>query len=136
MYRDEVVARQAAKTLDFAALYSAALNWSSIQTGFLFGIFGFVAGKNDGFIEAVKSTGEMRIFSRYMRLAMSLGFVVTIASIALMVINFAISDGSTVKYGIFCVWAFLTTWAFFSFARVAYVFGILVRTGENTTTSA
>lgn len=126
-FREWMVARAVAKDVDFGNLYSAVLNWSAIQTGFLFGIFGFVAGKNDGFIAAVRNTIEMRQFSRYMRTAMALGFGVTLGSIPLMVVNFSIVPDSMTRYLIFCGWAFISIWSFLSFGRVAYVFGILVR---------
>ncbi len=130
VYRDPIIAREAQGSLNFPALYSAAVDWAAIQTGFLFGIFGFVAGKNDGFIKAVRNTHAMRLFSGYMRCAMALGFVVTIYSIMLMVINFSVSDGGGVSYSIFLLWALLTAWAFLAFGRVAYIFGILIRTKD------
>lgn len=129
-FKDEVVARCASKDINFGSLYSAVLDWSAIQTGFLFGIFGFVAGKNDGFVAAVRETEEMRRFSRYMKTAIFLGFTVTFFSIPLMVVNFSIESGSSIRYGIFLAWSLLSIWSFFSFARVAYIFGILVRPKE------
>lgn len=48
VYRDPIVLREAKGLLNFSALYSAAVDWAAIQTGFLFGIFGFVAGKTTG----------------------------------------------------------------------------------------
>src|SRR4051812_5864649 len=34
-----------------SSLYGAVFNWSAIQTGFAFGVYGFVVGKNDGFVQ-------------------------------------------------------------------------------------
>lgn len=131
-WRDIMVARYVAGDIDFASLYSAVLDWSAIQTGFLFGIFGFVAGKNDGFIAALRNTEELRLFYRYMKTAIFLGFTVTLISIPMMVVNYSIASGSEWIYAGFVFWAFISIWSFFSFARVAYVFGIIVRTKDKT----
>lgn len=115
------------KAIDFTTLYSSSLNWSSIQTGFIFGVFGFVAGKKEGFIAAVQNTSEMKLFSGYMRTAMALGFFVTMTSIPLVVLSFSVSSSVPWHYHVFCAWAFLSIWSFFAFWRVAYIFGILIR---------
>jgi hypothetical protein len=115
--------------ISLAELYGAVLDWSAIQTGFLFGIYGYVAGKNDGFVAALKQTGEMRSFVDYMKTATILGFAVTLSSIPMMVFQFGL-DGTIAGYSIFVGWSVLSIWAFFAFARVAYLFGILVRTKD------
>ena len=37
-----------------SSLYGAVFNWSAIQTGFAFGVYGFVVGKNDGFVQEIR----------------------------------------------------------------------------------
>lgn len=131
IWRDNVTAAYVAQTISLDALYSAVLQWASIQTGFLFGIFGFVAGKNDGFIAELRSTKEMALFVSYMRWSTLLGFALTLASIPVMIFKLGIGDGGPWTYSIFVSWCALAVWAFFSFARVAYLFGILIRTKDN-----
>lgn len=125
-FRVPIIAREEAREIDFSNLYSAVFDWSAIQTGFLFGIFGYVSGKATGFIKSVEDTSEMGLFVRYQKTAMALGFIVTFCCIPLMVTGFEVSSGKF-SYYIFLTWAFVSVWAFFSFARVAYIFGILIR---------
>lgn len=113
--------------VDFAALYGAVLDWSAIQTGFLFGVFGYVAGKNDGFVAALKGTPEMALFTSYMKWAIFFGFSLTVTSIPLIIFRFSIGTGEDWKYFTFAAWSALSVWGFFAFARVAYIFGIIVR---------
>jgi len=126
-FRMELTQFAANESLDLARLYAAVFDWASIQTGFLFGVFGYVGGKTDGFIAAVKNTDAMRVFTGYMRFAIVLGFALTLVSIPLMVVGFSIKEGTDLRYFTFVTWAFTATWAFFAFLRVAYVFGILIR---------
>lgn len=116
-------------TINFVNLYAAMFDWSAIQTGFLFAIFGYVAGKSDGFIEAVRHTTPMKAFLGYQRTAIALGFAITFISIPLMVISHKIHS-SNFSYYVFCGWAFISVWGFFAFMRVAYLFGLLVRPKE------
>ena len=125
--RGAVTQAYADDTIDFSALYGAVLDWSAIQTGFLFGIYGFVAGKNDGFVAALKNTPEMSLFVGYMRWAIILGFVLTVTSIPALVFRFTIATGEDWRYFAFVSWAALAIWGFLAFVRVAYIFGIMVR---------
>ncbi|TPJ21655.1 hypothetical protein [Mesorhizobium sp. B2-7-2] len=116
--------------IDFSGLYSSVFDWSSIQTGFLFGIYGYVAGKSDGFIAAVKNTPAMILFIGYTKVATYLGFFVTFFSIPLIVVDFSITPAAWWRYVIFIGWSFFSIWAFFAFLRVAYVFGHLIRPAD------
>jgi hypothetical protein len=111
-------------------LYNAIFDWTAIQTGCLFGIYGFVAGKNDGFIGEIRNTRSMKRYGVYIRRAMYIGFVLTLTSIPLIVTNYKIEKDDHLLYYIVAVWFSLFLWAFCSFARVAYIFGILIRVNE------
>ncbi len=52
-----------------SSLYGAVFNWSAIQTGFAFGVYGFVVGKNDGFVQEIRERLAMRRFLGYVRRA-------------------------------------------------------------------
>ncbi|MER9242543.1 hypothetical protein [Mesorhizobium sp. M0633] len=116
--------------ISFSGLYSSVFDWASIQTGFLFGIYGYVAGKSDGFIGAVKNTPAMTLFIGYTKVATYLGFLVTFFSIPLIVVDFSITPAAWWRYAIFIGWSFFSIWAFFAFLRVAYVFGHLIRPAD------
>ena len=126
-FSDAMQVMAAGKQIDVSSLYSAMFDWSSIQTGFLFGVFGFVSGKSTGFIAEVSETAAMRTFNKYTRTAILLGFLLTFVSIPLTVTSFDYSGKPTYYYYIFVAWAFLAIWSFFSFARVAYVFGVMLK---------
>lgn len=130
-YQEEIVAKVSNRVLDFSVLYAAVFDWSAIQTGFLFGIFGFIAGKNEGFIAEIRETPEMRLFAGYQKSAMFLGFLLTVVSIPLMVTKFSFDIEQEFRYWLFCSWCFLAVWAFCAFLRVAYIFGIIIRVRDN-----
>jgi len=125
-FMEDVVALSAKEQIDLGNLYSAVFDWSAIQTGFLFGIYGFVAGKSSGFIHEIRDTPEMKIFVGRTRRALFLGFTITLFSVPLLVASFAIEGGGW-RYGVFVAWSAISVWAFFAFARVAYLFGLLIR---------
>lgn len=120
------------KDLSFSGLYNAIFDWSSIQTGFLFAIYGFVAGKTDGFIGEIRQTRSMSRYNTYLKRAILIGFVLTLVSMPMIVLNHQIGPEDHYWYWIVALWLSLFAWAFCSFARVAYIFGILVRIKEPT----
>lgn len=126
-YRGALAESAQSEDITIPILYTSVFDWAAIQTGFLFGIFGYVGGKSDGFIAEVKNTESMGYFLGYMRTAIWLGFVLTFASIPMMVTQHDIGSGDSWRFFIFLSWVFLSVWAFFAFLRVAYIFGLLLR---------
>lgn len=131
-FNHKMVSLAASGMIDVSSLYSAMFDWSSIQTGFLFGVFGFVSGKSTGFMAEVAKTAAMTDFNRYTRTAILLGFFLTFFSIPLIVADFDFKNGVQWKYWLFVAWVTLAIWSFFSFARVAYVFGVMLKVGDRT----
>lgn len=127
IFKDALICLYLRKVIDFSNLYSSVMTWASIQTGFVFAIFGFVAGKADGFVGEVKNTPAMVLFNKYLKWATILGFTITIITIPFMVGNVGIDGSIWGKYGLFCAWAFMSIWSFLAFARVAYIFGIILQ---------
>jgi len=105
-------------------VFAAVFDWSSIQTGFLFAVYGFVVGKGDGFIAAVRKTEAMREFTRTIKRAILTGFVLTITSMALL---FYPLKPLGWEFWIISVWLALFVWAFLLFCSVAYTFGVIVK---------
>lgn len=106
-------------------LYSAIFSWSAIQTGFLFSVYGFVAGKGDGFIGAMGKTLALRNFIRYTKRAIFAGFILTLISIPLIVANTNFDTQNKYVALLIIGWFSLFVWAFISFLRVAYIFGLM-----------
>ena len=129
-FRPSVLAYIVAKDLSISNLYTAIFDWSAIQTGCLFAIYGFVAGKTDGFIGAIRQSRAMNTYIRYVKRAMIMGFVLTILSMPLMVYNYEVTAQAYWWYFIVAFWFSLFIWAFLSFIRVAYIFGVLIRVKE------
>lgn len=125
VWRGDVVSQFAENGWKAEGLYGAVFNWAAIQTGFAFGVYGFVVGKTGGFIEAVRETVAMRRFLHYVKAANVLGFVLTVLSIPLLVINPDLKTPSTAAYVIASAWFSLFVWAFVTFLRIAYTFGHL-----------
>lgn len=129
--RSSIIPLMAADRISASNLFSAVFGWASIQTGCVFAIYGFVAGKNDGFIGEVRRTRSMRRFSTYIMRAIASGFLLTVTSMPLLVWKFTISPDDKFLYLMIIVWFSLFVWAFLSFARVAYIFGVLVQVQDN-----
>jgi hypothetical protein len=127
VFRDHLTTAAVSKGFDLSNIYSSVFDWSSIQTGFVFGIFGFVAGKSGGFIEAIRETREMALFLTYTKRAIYLGFSLTFSSIAMSITSFNIDPSTPWKFHVFAAWSFLSLWGFLAFLRVAYIFGDILR---------
>jgi hypothetical protein len=130
-WRAEVVSQFANRGWKAEGLYGAVFNWAAIQTGFAFGVYGFVAGKTGGFIDAVRGTVAMSRFHRYVKTANVLGFVLTVLSIPLLVINPDLKAPTTLIYAVAAAWFALFIWAFVTFLRIAYTFGHLSGVKDN-----
>lgn len=123
--KDIILAKLVAGAWQTSNLYSAVFNWSAIQTGFAFGVYGFVAGKSEGFIEALRDTFAMRRFMRYVRNANIGGFLLTVASIPLTITNPSPATDGALAFWIVTFWFGLFVWTFFAFLRIAFNFGRL-----------
>ncbi|WP_149738597.1 hypothetical protein [Rhizobium sp. RU20A] len=130
-FRSDLIQLSVSEDINVSNIYSSVFDWSSIQTGFLFAIFGFIAGKTDGFINRIKDTPEMKIFLKYTKHALLLGFAITFASIPMTVTSFDIAKGASWKFHFFAAWSFLSVWGFFSFLRVAYIFGAIIKVKDD-----
>jgi hypothetical protein len=120
--RDAVTAKFTSEAWTTSNLYSAVFAWSGIQTGFAFAVYGFVVGKSEGFVEALRDTFAMRRFLRYVTTANIGGFVLSIVSIPLTIANPS-PAGST--FWTVTLWFGLFIWTFFAFLRIAFNFGRL-----------
>jgi hypothetical protein len=112
-------------------LYGSVFNWAALQTGFLFSVYGFVVAKQGGFIDKIRKTTFMDHFVSYTKRAIIIGFVLTFSSIPLIVINFSFKNGGVGHFVVVDLWFGLFIWAFLSFVRVAYIFGIIARVRDN-----
>lgn len=113
------------KAWKVSGLYSSIFDWSAIQTGFAFGVWGFVIGKTDGFVEVIRETRAMERFMSYVKRANISGFILTFTSLPLIVSEPALTKPYTASFVIVAAWFSLFVWSFLSFLRVAYNFGIL-----------
>lgn len=111
-------------------LYAAVFNWSSIQSGFVFAIYGFIVTKRDGFIGKIIAGGSYERFLVFTKRACFGGFALTIASLPLLVTSPKITFASPATYALVTAWFTLFVWAFSAFLRVAFSFGIIVATPD------
>lgn len=110
---------------DSTSLYSAVFNWASIQSGFVFGIYGFIVTKKDGFAGVVSKAKSFDKFLAYARRAYLTGFALTFVSLPIMVANPEIADTSSPEFWVVAVWFAAFVWTFCAFLRVAFIFGII-----------
>ena len=126
LWHDTVVAFVGAHKLSLDGLYNAVFGWSAIQCGFVFAVYGFVVGSQGTFIEKIRDTTPMNLFLKYTKNATWLSFALTLFSMVQMVCDPKLADGSF-QYRAIIVWFGLFVWTFLAFARVAYLFGYLLR---------
>tara|TARA_R110000823_G_scaffold41531_1_gene109464 strand:- start:146 stop:625 length:480 start_codon:yes stop_codon:yes gene_type:complete len=129
-YRSELLKLVQEKTINLENLYSAIFDWSSIQTGFLFSVYGYVASKTDGFLAEIKDSRSMSAFRKYTSRAMFIGFILTVVTIPLIVVDFDIS--TNFRFLLVSIWFALFVWAFAGFLRVAVNFGRIVSVRDNS----
>lgn len=108
------------------SLYSAVFNWASVQSGFVFGIYGFIVSKRDGFIGEIAHTRTFAELTRYARRAYLTGFALTFASLPLTVAQPPINDPASRAFLLAAIWFSAFIWTFCAFLRVAFIFGALV----------
>lgn len=104
-------------------LYTAVFGWASIQTGFVFGIYGFVASKTDGFIKQVSDDRSFRRFVGYIKRANLAGFLLTFFTLPMIVTSPELKDAQSTPFLITMVWFSIFVWTFCAFLRVAFIFG-------------
>ncbi|MBL4829233.1 MAG: hypothetical protein JKY55_04995 [Aliivibrio sp.] len=117
-------------------LYSAIFGWSAIQTGFAFGVYGFVVGKGDGFIAALRNTKAMARFMDYIKRTNITGFLLTITSIPLIITEPKVTESLSFSYVVVSLWFALFIWSFLSFLRLAYNFGQIASIKDKVTHGA
>ena len=118
------------ETIAVDNLYNAVFGWAAIQTGCLYAIYGYVAGKSDGFIGEIRFSRSMKRYNSYLKRATFMGFVLTFTSMPLIVWHHKVMATDFIWFTSVAAWFSLFVWAFVSFARVAYIFGILLKVGE------
>jgi len=123
--KDEIIQSIANKNLQMNNLYSAVLSWASIQIGFAFGVYGFVVGKTQGFINDARDTTAMHRFLKYVKAANIGGFVLTAWSLPLAALVPSPTKDDPILYWSLVLWFCLFVWTFFALLRVAYNFGHL-----------
>lgn len=104
-------------------LYGAVFAWASIQIGFAFGVYGFVAAKSTEFIAASEQTTAMSRFMDYVRKANISSFVLTVFSLPLIVISPDLKKPDPMVYVGVAFWFSIFIWTFLTFLRIAYSFG-------------
>lgn len=111
-------------------LYAAVFDWSSLQSGFVFAIYGFIVTKKDGFVGAITAGQSYPQFISFTRRACLGGFALTVCSLPLLIVSPKIEAESPITYWIIAVWFAFFIWAFCAFLRVAFSFGIMVATPD------
>jgi hypothetical protein len=120
-----IVASIEASRWQVANLYTAVFTWSAIQTGFAFGVYGFVVGRSEGFIPEIRDTVAMKRFLRYVKRANIGGFLLTIVSLPLTIVSPDPAPQGSLQFFFVLLWFGLFLWTLLAFLRIAYSFGHL-----------
>lgn len=111
-------------------LYNAVFNWASIQSGFVFGVYGFIASKRDGFVGELAKGRSFDTLLTYSRRAYMTGFGLTFVSLPVMIVEPTISQSTSQSFWIIAIWFSLFCWTFCAFLRVAFLFGMVAATPD------
>lgn len=126
-FRIEVAAQFGEGGGSLTNLYTAIFDWAAIQTGFLFGVYGFMISKSEGFIKELQGSITLERFINYIKRASRIGFILTFISMPLIVWNPNITTEPVWVFVVVALWFCLFVWAFLAFIRAAYIFGIIVQ---------
>jgi hypothetical protein len=124
--RSDIAIHFASNDWKSSDLYTAVFGWASIQTGFVFGIYGFVASKTDGFIKVVSEDRSFQRFTRYIKRANLAGFLLTFFTLPMIVGSPELKDPNSVAFFVTTAWFAVFVWTFCAFLRVAFIFGKVV----------
>lgn len=130
VFHDSIVAKFKPDGWQSSNLYSAVFNWASIQSGFVFGVYGFIATKRDGFAGEMAKAPSFDLFLKYARRAYLTGFALTFVSLPIMVANPNLATASPREFSIVAIWFAVFVWTFCAFLRVAFIFGIISATPD------
>lgn len=125
LYRFDIALKFEPGGWDAAGLFGAVFNWASIQSGFVFGIYGFIVSKQDGFAGEVARGRSFDRLLAYARRAYLTGFVLTFVSLPIMVAGPSIADPNATSFLVVAVWFSAFVWTFCAFLRVAFIFGLI-----------
>lgn len=131
LVHNEVILWVGYETVDLGNLYSAVFGWSSIQTGFLFAVYGFVSGKGNGFLKAIGRTKAMEKYNSSLGLAIFSGFTLTLTSMPFIIVPIE-PTSFDIWYVLIAAWFSIFVWAFMLFCGVAYTFGVISTVKDNT----
>ncbi len=132
-FREPIATKFSPNGWQASNLYGAVFDWASIQSGFVFAIYGFIVTKKDGFVGAIAPGRSHTQFISFTRRACFGGFALTFFSLPLLVISPEIATLSKALYLLIAVWFAFFVWAFCAFLRVAFSFGIMVATPDRET---
>src|SRR5262245_16937511 len=110
-YAPDFFALIADKRWKIEAVYSSVFNFSGISTAFLFAFYTFVAVTERGFLGQARTSRYFRLTMKYAVRAIILGFLLTIVSIPMMIIEPSPKEWSGLPYYAVAAWLALTGWA-------------------------
>ena len=103
-------------------LFGAVFDWSAIQTGFMFGVYGFLIGAPNGFMKAIETTSAFQLFRAGVLTSLFAGFVLTIVSLPLLVLSPEPRELHFMIRLLVYFWLSLFVFALLSFFKTAFVF--------------
>ncbi|MEA1833998.1 hypothetical protein U8607_18070 [Methylobacterium durans] len=122
--------------LSLPQLYTAIFGWSSVMTGFQFGVYSLIFSKNDGFIAKILPTVAMRRFMTYTKRAVILGFILTIFGMPFLVSNSEMKNINNLMYWTGSAYVSLFVYSFAATARVAALFAAMAKVRSRTSLPA
>lgn len=111
-------------------LYGAVFGWSSIQSGFVFAVYGFIVAKRDGFAGILVGGQTYERFLGFTRRACFGGFLLAVISLPFVVVAPTVNADKPITYWPIVAWFSYFVWVFGAFLRVAFTFGKIIATPD------
>jgi hypothetical protein len=100
-------------------IYTAMFGFTAVTTGFLGTFYGTIQSMTTGFISRIRDTTVLRVFLRYTKNAIIVGFVSSLISMAMMVVAPLPRICPSWESAASSIWMLVSVWAVLGFYRVA-----------------
>ncbi|MGU3496301.1 hypothetical protein ACLBXM_19855 [Xanthobacteraceae bacterium A53D] len=113
--------------ISISQLITGIFGWASVMTGYIFGVYGIIIGKSDGFVQKIKETKSMSRFLGFVSTCLFLGILLTLLGIPLLVVDMSSGNITKFSYIASSIYFGIFVWSLAACFRVAIIFYTIMR---------
>jgi hypothetical protein len=125
LWGDKLVAICAKEQWHIEQMYTAIFAFLAITTGFLATFYCTIVCMSEGFVRQIRDTKKMWGFLAFVKRGIILGFIISLASIPMMIAAPTPTEQFSISAIIVAIWLGGAAWAIAAFYRVASLFFFL-----------